>query len=181
MKVLQLGPYPPPHGGVQTNLVAIRQFLRERGVACPVINLTRYRRPQTEDIYYPESAAQVVKLIPRLRPDIIHMHIGGNVSPRLLGLGLVCCLMPQSKTVLTLHSGGYPTSEAGRTARPATARGFIFRRFDRIIAVNEEIVAMFHRFGVARERVRLIPPHAVRVPPPGVKLPEPMPGFFDAH
>ena len=27
MRVLQLGPYPPPHGGVQTNLVAIRAFL----------------------------------------------------------------------------------------------------------------------------------------------------------
>ena len=25
LSVLQLGPYPPPHGGVQTNLVAIRE------------------------------------------------------------------------------------------------------------------------------------------------------------
>ena len=34
MRVVQLGPYPPPHGGVQTNLVAIREYLRRRGHAC---------------------------------------------------------------------------------------------------------------------------------------------------
>ena len=28
MTVLQLGPVPPPHGGVQTNLIAIREHLR---------------------------------------------------------------------------------------------------------------------------------------------------------
>ena len=29
MIILQMGPYPPPHGGVQTNLVAIRRYLEE--------------------------------------------------------------------------------------------------------------------------------------------------------
>ena len=43
MTVLQLGPYPPPHGGVQTNLVAIRDHLRRHGMAATVINLTRHR------------------------------------------------------------------------------------------------------------------------------------------
>ena len=44
MRVVQLGPYPPPHGGVQTNLVAIREYLRRSGHACDAINLTRHRR-----------------------------------------------------------------------------------------------------------------------------------------
>ena len=44
MTVLQIGPYPPPHGGVQTNLVAIRDYLRAHGHSAPVINLTRFRR-----------------------------------------------------------------------------------------------------------------------------------------
>ncbi len=182
MKVLQLGPYPPPHGGVQTNLVAIRRYLRERrGIACPVINLTKHRRAETDDIYYPETAAQVVKLVRQLRCDILHLHIGGHVSGRLVALALVCCLMPRSKTVLTLHSGGYPSSPAGRTARPATFRGFVFRRFDRIITVNEEIAAMFRKFGVAPEKIRVIAPHAVTLPSAEVKLPEPLASFFDAH
>ena len=58
MVVLQLGPYPPPHGGVQTNLVAIRDYLRSRGMAAPVINLTRHRRRDSDDVYYPQSGGK---------------------------------------------------------------------------------------------------------------------------
>ena len=38
MRVVQLGPYPPPHGGVQTNLVAIRDLLRKSGHECLAVN-----------------------------------------------------------------------------------------------------------------------------------------------
>ena len=70
MKVVQLGPYPPPHGGVQTNLVAIREYLLRRGIACPVINLTRFRSQTQEDVYYPANAIEVVSLLVRVRGDI---------------------------------------------------------------------------------------------------------------
>jgi len=53
MRVLQLGPYPPPHGGVQSNLVAIRTFLRLHHVPCAVINITRHRKPDSDEVYYP--------------------------------------------------------------------------------------------------------------------------------
>ena len=80
MVVLQLGPYPPPHGGVQTNLVAIRDYLRARGIAAPVINLTRHRRHDTDDVYYPQSARQVWRLLSHIPADIIHVHIGGMLE-----------------------------------------------------------------------------------------------------
>src|SRR6185503_5669590 len=60
----------------------------------------------------------------------------------------------------TFHSGGYPSSPAGRCARSRSLRGFIMRRFDSIIVVNAEISAMFERFGVPQSRIHLIPPHA---------------------
>lgn len=180
MRVVLLGPYPPPHGGVQTNVVGIREFLRRRGIPCAVVNLTRFRRLDAEDVYYPKSALGVLGLLARMRCDIVHLHIGGNATPRLLALGLLCCLLPGRKAVLTFHSGGYPSSREGKTASPRTLRGFVFRRFDRIIAVNPQIQEMFHRFGVPRERVRLIPPYAVaggREAP----LPEALEHFFAAH
>lgn len=164
MRVLQLGPFPPPHGGVQSNLVAIRRYLRSQGIPCAVVNLTRYRQADADDVYYPNNPFQVVALLLRSRYDIIHIHFGGNISFRLLALWLVCALIPGKKTVLTFHSGGYPSSKEGRTARPGTLRGFIFRRLDRIVSVNVEMVAMFRRFGVSADRLRLIPPHAFLQP-----------------
>src|SRR5215210_3485148 len=118
MRVLFLGPFPPPHGGVQTNLVALREYLRRRAIPSSVINLTRHRRPQADDVYYPRGAAALVRLLLRLRYDVAHLHIGGNLSGRLVGLAFVLTLLPGKKVVLTFHSGGYPSSPGGRSARP---------------------------------------------------------------
>jgi glycosyltransferase involved in cell wall biosynthesis len=166
---------------VQTNIVAIRRFLLERGIPCAVINLTRHRSGEGEDVYHPRNAIEVLRLLMRLPADIVHVHIGGNISLRLLALGFLCCSLPRRKTVLTLHSGGYPTSEAGHTARRGTLRGFILRRFDRVIAVNPELQKLFHVFGVAPGRVRLIHPHALPAQPPSPALPRPLAEFFDSH
>ena len=156
MRVVQLGPYPPPHGGVQTNLVAIRDYLRSHGHACDAVNLTRFRREDADGVYYPQGAAALMRLLWRLPADILHLHFGGDLTPRLLGLALFCTLLPGRKTVLTFHSGGYPGSPAGQTAAPATLRGFVLRRLDGLIGVNPEIAALFAKFGV---RQRAHPHH----------------------
>ena len=37
MHVLQLGPYPPPEGGISRNMLAIRDELLKRGDRCTII------------------------------------------------------------------------------------------------------------------------------------------------
>ena len=181
MRVVQLGPYPPPHGGVQTNLVAIREYLRRHGHTCDAINLTRFRREDADGVYYPTGAAALMRLLWRLPADIVHLHFGGDLTPRLLGLALFCTLLPGRKTVLTFHSGGYPGSPAGRTAAPATLRGFVLRRLDGLIGVNPEIAALFARFGARRERIRTILPFAVEPPDRSLPLPALLAAFLSAH
>jgi glycosyltransferase involved in cell wall biosynthesis len=177
--VLQLGPYALPRGGIQTHLVALRQFLLERDIPCGVINLTGVRQVEDDGIYYPRSALGVARLLLRLRHPIIHLHIGGSLTRRFLALSLLCALLPRRRTVLTFHSGGYPSSKAGRRARPWTLPGFIFRRFDRVIAVNPAIVGLFDRFGLDPARVRLISPFCSSQP--ATALPDRLRDFFAVH
>jgi glycogen synthase len=181
MVVLQLGPYPPPHGGVQTNLVAIREHLRRSGADVPVINLTRHRRASSDGVHYPHTAFEVVKLLLTIRADIVHLHVGGEFTGRLLALCFVCTLLPGRRTVLTLHSGGYPSSAGGRTARPRSLRGWVLRRLDAVVAVNAEIEALFQSFGVDPARIQLICPYAPVHVPSDVSLPEPVRGFRARH
>jgi glycosyltransferase involved in cell wall biosynthesis len=181
MKVAQLGPYPPPHGGVQTNLVAIRDHLRQSGHSCVAINLTRFRRENADDVFYPESALELARLLLRLRTDIVHLHFGGDLTPRLLSLAEFCSLLPGRKTVLTFHSGGYPSSPAGQTAGPSTLRGFVLRRLDGLIAVNPEIAALYRKFGARPERIRTILPFAVKPPDRTLPLPERLNSFLARH
>jgi glycogen synthase len=181
MKVLEMGPYPPPHGGVETNLVALRKYLLQRGIGCAVINLTRYRREERDGIYYPKTALGVLKLLMRLEYDVIHVHAGGDFSPRHAALLLVCSVLPRKKTVFTFHSGGYSRSEAGRRAKPRSVRGFVLRRVDGLIAVNQELADVFRKFGVPRERIRLIPPHSFERPANETRLPQQMEEFYAVH
>jgi glycosyltransferase involved in cell wall biosynthesis len=181
LRVIQLGPFPPPHGGVQTNLVAIRDYLRRFGAHCAVINITRHRKPESDEVYSPRNAWELLRLLLRLPAEVVHLHIGGDFTLRLLGLTLVCACLPRRIAVLTFHSGGYASSPAGKTAHRKTLRGFVFRRLDGIICVNQELAALFHRFGVPRQRIRLIPPHAVTPERPGRTLPPEQQRFFKEH
>ncbi len=182
MEVLLLGPYPPPHGGVQSNLVAIRRHLLERGVPCRVVNLTRHRQPDHDGVLFPKSALEVARLLFGLKFDIAHLHVGGSIPVRVTLLALLCTMRRGAKAVLTLHSGGYPASAAGRRAGNWTLRGFVFRRFDRIIAVNQALRDMFvEKFGVPAGRVRLIRPFALPERAPEVKFPPQVEAFLGAH
>jgi len=182
MRVLQLGPYPPPHGGVQSNLVAIHKFLEKRGIRDTVINITRHRKPASDRIYYPKNAFELLGLLFRLRYDIIHLHIGGMLTRRLLYLGLVCTLRPACKSVLTFHSGGYPSTPAGKSTRPSSFVGFVLRRFDRVVGVNPEIIQFLHKLGIGSNRARLIPPYAF-LPDAELAngLPDPLNTFLVRH
>jgi glycosyltransferase involved in cell wall biosynthesis len=182
MKVLLLGPYPPPHGGVQTNLVAIRSFLRKRGVPCAVINITRHRKPDADDVYYPKGPFQLLQLLARLHYDFIHLHLGGMLTNRLLALSLACTLRPGAKSVMTFHSGGFPSTPEGQALGPASFAGFVLRRFDGLIAVNEEIMGFFHKMGVSPQRAQIISPYAF-LPKDSSPHPFPVPlaTFFASH
>ena len=182
MRVLQLGPYPPPHGGVQSNLVAIRTFLLRRGISCGVVNITRHRNSASDNVYYPKTAAQLMRLLLQLEYDLIHLHIGGMLSRRLLGLGLVCTLLPGRKAIMTFHSGGYPSTPEGKSTGPNSLAGFVLRRFDGVIGVNAEIIRFFERLGVSPARLRLIHPHSF-LPEQDASstLPGPLASFFTAH
>jgi glycosyltransferase involved in cell wall biosynthesis len=83
---------------------------------------------------------------------------------------------------LTLHSGGYPSSPAGKASHPGTFRAFVFRRIHRLIAVNEDLTRLFvEKFRVAPDRVRLIAPHALPGELSGEPLPDRLEAFFADH
>ena len=87
-------------------------------------------------------------------------------------LTLLCTLLPRRSVLVTFHSGGYPSSPAGRRARYWSFAGFVFRRLDGLIGVNPEQMRFFERLGTAAARTRLIPPYSVpRIKSGGPLLP----------
>ena len=187
MRVLQLGPFPPPWGGVQTHIVSLRNYLRRHDVPCAVINITGNRKVNEDEVYYPKSARELTALLRSLEYDVVHTHVGGTMPTRVLGLLLATACVPGKRSVLTFHSGGFPSSAAGRSARARSLLGFVLRRLDAVIGVNAELVALFRRVGVRAERAHLVPPFSfgpelralAERGRDGLSLP--LREFFDAH
>lgn len=182
LHVLQLGPYPPPEGGICRNMLAIRDEIVGIGRRCSIVATSRSSQIDEEaDVYHPRSTLGLLKLLASLKFDILHLHIGGDVSPRVLALALVCSLFGRKKSVLTLHSGEYPLTKEARSASANSLRGLIFRRFSRIIAVNEAIAEVFQRYGVDNERIKVILPFALKVPDENISVPKEFSDFRAKH
>lgn len=181
MRVVQLGPFPPPHGGVQTNLVAIRDYVRLRGSSCAVINITRHRQMEKDEVYFPKNSRELLWDLFRRRYDVVHLHIGGGIPLRVQALAFAATCVPWAKSILTLHSGGFPSSDEGKAATSSSFLAFVLRRFDYVIGVNQEMIEFFVRLGVPRSRTRLILPHSVASTQMADHLPEPIASFFMAH
>lgn len=182
LHVLQLGPYPPPEGGISRNMLAIRDRLLAAGHRSSIIATSESTRVTDEPgVYHPRSAFGLLKLLATLRYDILHLHIGGDVGPRVLLLALAAAVFGRGKSVLTLHSGAYPLTAEARAASTMSIRGFLFRRFSRIVAVNDLIADVFCRYGVAADRLSTVLPFSLSRPDPGVTVPADLTGFCDVH
>ena len=182
MHVLQLGPYPPPEGGVSRNMLAIRDELQRGGDKCSIIAIGRSGAKRGEpDVFHPESPFEVIKLLRTIKFDVLHLHVGGDISRRILGLAYAATKAAGKRSVLTIHSGAFPLTRAARRASPISLGGLIFRRFGRIIAVNDELAGVFMRYSVERDRIRKILPFALSLPDKTVEIPLHISQFLQRH
>ena len=181
MRILQLGPYPPPHGGVQTHLKAIHDRLQTGGHLAMVAAITRNSVTDgVPNVFKPRSAFSLIRLLLNLRYDLVHLHIGGELTTRLALLTLICGLLPKRKSVVTFHSGGY-AAHKGESASRFSLRGIAFRSVDHVIAVNMQVLEMLGRFGVNSSDRSLIVPFAGQRPTANVKVRAEVDEFIARH
>lgn len=171
MHVLQLGPVPPPEGGINRNMLAIRDELLTQGHRCSIVATSRSTEITDEpEVYHPRTALALIKLLFTINYDVLHLHVGGAITQRLLALIFVCSLFRRGKNILSFHSGGYTETTEAKFAKRMSVRGFVFRRFARIVVVNSLLADVFARYGVARENIRVIYPFVHRSPDKDVEI-----------
>lgn len=182
LRVVQLGPVPPPEGGVSRNVSAIRERLIAEGSECKIVATTKSNAASDEDhLFFPRTPFELIRSLRGLDADITHLHLGGEITPRVLALAAATVLFGRGRKVLTMHSGGFPSSKTGRAASPTTLAAVIFRQFDHIIAVNEDIAAVFRNYGIANEALSKIPPFVLSRPPADLEMPAKIAEFVSEH
>lgn len=182
MHVLQLGPIPPPEGGVSRNMLSIRSELLRQGHRCSLIATSSSSEIVPEaNVYHPKGGAELLRLLRSIDFDVVHLHVGGVLDRRVLALALAVSVFGRGRAVLTIHSGAYPLTPEALAATPSSLRGVIFRRFRQIIGVNDGLVDVFLRYGVEKNRVRKILPFSTTLPDPDVQVPEDLKAFIKEY
>jgi glycogen synthase len=167
MKVLLVGPYPPPHGGVSVHVAALRKELREAGVQSAVLDLV-----PTPDA--PPPAPPGIGSQPRrIRGGLdlvrtvfrhaqagwtVHLHTNGhNLKSWLITLACGAAARSAPRSIVTLHSGMLPAyRRRGARARRLLAR-LSCRWFSWTVCVNREIESTLAGLGVPSHRLKLLP------------------------
>jgi glycosyltransferase involved in cell wall biosynthesis len=168
MRVLLVGDYPPPYGGVAIHVQQLHRFLRDRGVEAKVLDIGKGGRPDPDVIPVRSLAQFGVRLAGFLSAGwTVHVHTSGN-NPKSWMLAVAAGLpAPRSPRVITLHSGLLPDFLASSPAHRAFARAALMG-YSRVIAVSEAVKQALVGCGVPAEKILVHPAFCASQVRPGV-------------
>jgi glycosyltransferase involved in cell wall biosynthesis len=157
MRVLLIGDYPPPHGGVAIHVQQLHRFLRERGVEAKVLDIGKGGRPAPDVIPVRTPGKFGLRLAGFLSAGwTVHVHTTGG-NPKSWALAALAGMPgPRAPRIITLHSGLMAGYLAGSPARRAMARAALIG-YSRIVAVSEAVKEALLGCGVPGEKIVVQP------------------------
>lgn len=145
MKVLLIGPWPPPHGGISVHVSGVHRQLTAAGVQCAVLDTS----------VIPRRLSFAMKLASyALRGWTLHLHTNGHNRNSWL-LALLCGIAGQwnGYCVLTLHSGMMPDY----VLRRGKLAGFVCRLYSRVVCAGPALRDAAVSLGTRTERTEIAP------------------------
>jgi len=149
MKILLIGEFPPPYGGISVHVAGIHKALTAAGIRSQVLDITRVRQPV-------KFGAALFRAV--LRGWTPHLHTNGH-NPKSWLVALACGVAGKARggSVLTLHSGLAPRYLSGISVwkRWCAARTCLL--YGRVLCVSPAIRHAVILLGVPAERTEIAP------------------------
>ncbi len=167
MRVLLVGDYPPPHGGVAIHVQQLHRFLRGRNVEAKVLDIGKGGRPAPDVLPVRTLAQFGLRLAGFLSAGwTVHVHTSGNNPKSWLLAAAAGVPGPRAPRVITLHSGLLPDFLAASSAHRALARAAL-AGYSRVVAVSEAVKTALVGCGVPAEKVLVHPAFCASQVQPG--------------
>lgn len=171
-RLILVGPYPAPWGGISVHVRALQQLARAEGIPVEVLDVGKGHdeRDGEGGVY---SAGSLGRFVSRLMAAstgnaVLHTHIPGNNLKSWLVALAACQARPGG--LLTVHSGLAPALIEG-SARVRSVVKLACSRYEWILCANHRIAASLEYAGVSPERIEVVPAFvadsSVRGAPPG--------------
>ncbi|MFP2929274.1 glycosyltransferase, partial [Pyxidicoccus sp. 3LG] len=176
MRVLLVGDYPPPFGGVAIHVQQLHGYLRSHGVEAKVLDIGKGGRPAPDVLPMRSPAHFALRLAGFISSGwTVHVHTSGNNPKSWVLAGMVGGLPGfRSSRVITLHSGLLPDYLAASSARRNFAR-VALAGYSRVVAVSGAVRDALVGCGVPEEKLVVLPAFCASQVRPG-----PVPSVVEA-
>ncbi len=168
MRVLLVGDYPPPAGGISTHVQQLHRLLQSRGLESRVLDIGKgsAREPGVTPAH--KFAVYVTRLAGHAaKGDLIHLHTSGNNRKAWAVAGSCAWMLPRlGPRVLTVHSGLMPPAVREDRQLRLVAQ-LAARSFDALVAVSPAIEEALRGLGVAARRIHVHPAFIASAVVPG--------------
>jgi glycogen(starch) synthase len=149
MKILLIGPYPPPHGGVSVHVSGIHLQLIAAGENCRVLDTSRDR---------PGLGFGIALLRHAWQGWTFHVHTNGhNLKSWLVALGCGLAGQCSGGCILTLHSGMAPSYLRAAPLWRRRLAAVVCSLYTRVICVSDEIRSALLSLGLPPHRTEIVP------------------------
>jgi glycogen synthase len=158
MKVLLVGDFPPPHGGVSVHVEQLWRSFTAAGVMVKVLDIGRGPRMKAPGVISARGVGEVASLLAHFSADgwLIHLHTSGNNPKSFLMAAAAGVALRPSPRVITLHSGLLPSFLEAAYVHRVIAHAAL-RGYARIVTVSEAVRDAVLALDVPAHRVAMHP------------------------
>jgi glycosyltransferase involved in cell wall biosynthesis len=161
MKILQIGPYPPPMGGWAFHIKVFRNYLLDRAHDCKVLNIGESRKTTSDEFISVNSGLDFVGKTIRYVCSgyLVYNHIDGMaIKGFLLALGSqLISLLFARRPLLSFHAGIHQKCFDKRYRVHRVLAKMIFTLSRRIICNSAEVKERIVELGVGRHKIHAVP------------------------
>ena len=159
LKVLQVGPLPPPVGGMGTVITNLHEALQP---ACAMRVLNNRKSTAPDRSLYQGVAAQLRLLGRLLRevvswgPDLVHIHTCSRFTFWRNGIDVALARLLRRRVVLHIHGAEFATFLDSLSPMRARAARWILARCHRVVVLGQDWKRLLDAW-TAPERVVVVP------------------------
>jgi glycogen(starch) synthase len=159
LKVLLVGDYPPPAGGIAIHVEQLHRFLLTRGIRTRVLDIGKGGRSAPGILPVRSRIGYALRLLQfAARGWLLHLHVTGDNSTSWLVIASVVAAgrLFGLPALVTLHSGYVPSYLGGSIRRRLCVRALL-AHCSRVIGVSEAIGIALQCAGVPAPLVAVHP------------------------
>ncbi|PFX98201.1 glycosyltransferase [Bacillus mycoides] len=152
MKVVIVGPVPPPMGGISVHIKRVQKYLINKNMECIVYNESKWESPENA-VYSIKSFKKFLLKISFIKTDVLHFHTVDKRVRIMLGIYKLF----GKKIILTIHGESLieQITESNVIIRYCLLKSL--KSIDKIICVNPKNEEQLLKLGFDEKKVCSIP------------------------